>query len=119
MLLSTTAAERQMADWLVWFALWHDVGKPATRSIDRFPDGAVRYRFLGHEEIGARATVRRLESLKFSRYEITLAQNIILRGHMRPHLLHASFGADPISRRARYRFFRASEDRTAEAIGWN
>ncbi len=115
MLLSTTAAERQMADWLVWFALWHDVGKPATRSIDRFPDGAVRYRFLGHEEIGARATVRRLESLKFSRYEITLAQNVIL-GHMRPHLLHASFGADPISRRARYRFFRASEDRTAEAM---
>ncbi|MFO7634119.1 MAG: HD domain-containing protein [Caldilinea sp.] len=106
-LLATTAAERRQVDWLVWFALWHDVGKPTTRSVDHFADGALRYRFLGHEEAGAEIAGRRIEALKFSRYEASLVQSVI-RAHMRPHHLHASFGADPLSRRACYRFFRDS-----------
>lgn len=107
LLLNTTAAERRQADWLVWFALWHDVGKPSTRTAERIADGAVRYRFLGHEEIGARLAEQRMEALKFSRYESSLMRAVV-QAHMRPHLLHASFGADPLSRRACYRFFRDS-----------
>lgn len=114
MLLTTTAAERRVVDWLVWFALWHDVGKPSTRSTDQFADGALRYRFLRHEEVGAEMLAHRLDALKFSRHEIALARTVV-RAHMRPHLLHASFGDAPISRRARYRFFRESEGRAAEA----
>ncbi|MCS6828759.1 MAG: hypothetical protein NZ553_19270, partial [Caldilinea sp.] len=64
-----------------------------------------RYRFLGHEEVGARLAGQRMEALKFSRHEIALLQAVI-RMHMRPHLLHAAFGDQPLSRRACYRFFR-------------
>ena len=114
-LLAITAGERRVIDWLVWFALWHDVGKPATRAADHFPDGAIRYRFLGHEEVGAAMAARRLDALKFSRVEAAL-MHAVIRAHMRPHLLHFSFGGEPISRRARYRFFRDSEGRTADAL---
>jgi tRNA nucleotidyltransferase/poly(A) polymerase len=105
--LGTTAGERQQIDWLVWFALWHDVGKPSTRSTERFADEAVRHRFLNHEVVGAEMAGRRMDALKFSRYESSLVQSVI-RAHMRPHLLHMSFGADSLSRRACYRFFRDS-----------
>jgi len=110
-LTNATAAERRQADWLVWFALWHDVGKPSTRTEERFADGGVRYRFLGHEEVGARLAEQRMETLKFSRYETALMQGVI-RAHMRPHHLHTSFGADSLSRRACYRFFRDSAQST-------
>lgn len=112
-LLTPVAAERRLIDWLPWVALLHDVGKPATRTADQFPDGAVRHRFLGHEEQGATLAGRRLEFLKFSRTEIEVVQGVV-RAHMRPHWLHTSFGADPISRRACYRFFQDSEGRRTE-----
>ena len=48
-----------------------------------------------------------MEALKFSRYETSLVRAVI-QAHMRPHHLHTSFGADPLSRRACYRFFRDS-----------
>ncbi len=101
----TTAGERRHADWLVWHALWHDVGKPATRTAEALGDDQVRYRFIDHENVGAAMTVRRLEWLKFSRSEVQLAETVV-SAHMRPHHLNASFGADAISRRACYRFFR-------------
>lgn len=104
-LLEIVAAERRLVDWLVWFALWHDAGKPAARTVDQTAEGALRYRFLGHEEVGARLAGQRMEALKFSRHEIALLQAVI-RMHMRPHHLHAAFGDRPLSRRACYRFFR-------------
>jgi poly(A) polymerase len=115
LLLATTAAERRVIDWLLWFVLWHDVGKPATRSADRFASGAIRYRFLEHEEVGAEMAARRLDVLKFSRVEVALVQAVI-RAHMRPHLLHASFNGEPISRRACFRFFRDSESRHTSVL---
>lgn len=105
LMTAPTAGERRNADWLVWHALWHDVGKPATRTAEALGDGAARFRFLDHETVGAAMTARRLDWLKFSRNEVQLAE-MIVRAHMRPHHLDASFGIDPISRRARYRFFR-------------
>lgn len=105
LMTGTTAGERRHADWLVWHALWHDVGKPVTRTAEALGDGRVRYRFFDHDNAGAAMTARRLDWLKFSRNEVQLAEKVV-GAHMRPHHLDASFGADPISRRACYRFFR-------------
>ncbi len=115
LLAVTTAAERRALDWLVWLALWHDVGKPATRTAEHLADGAIRYRFLEHEVVGARMAGQRLDALKFSRVETVFVQAVI-RAHMRPHLLHASFGRAALSRRACYRFFRDSANRTGDAL---
>ena len=104
------ASGHARAEWLVWHALMHDVGKPATRTVELMPGGDERMRFLGHEDVGMPMVRARLEALKFSRIECDLCAAVV-RNHMRPHLLHESFrgaGSQPaeISRRARYRFFR-------------
>jgi poly(A) polymerase/tRNA nucleotidyltransferase (CCA-adding enzyme) len=100
------AIGRLRRDWLVWHALLHDIGKPATRTVEPAASGVVRIRFLEHERVGAALAEQRLETLRFSRHEIVLAQAVVA-GHMRPHHLHADFGAQPVSRRAAFRFFRA------------
>ncbi|MBX3000639.1 MAG: HD domain-containing protein [Caldilineaceae bacterium] len=95
------------ADWLVWHALFHDVGKPSTRTEEIGDDGAIRYRFFGHEDLSAEMAESRLTTLHFSRREVQLAQAVIA-GHMRPHRLHSNFAGSPISRRSAYRFFRST-----------
>jgi putative nucleotidyltransferase with HDIG domain len=99
------SSEHARADWLVWHALFHDVGKPATRTEETTGDGETRYRFFDHETIGAKMTARRLANLRFSRPEVQLGEHVVA-AHMRPHHLHLSFPGKPISRRAAYRFFR-------------
>ncbi len=99
------ASGHSRADWLVWYALFHDVGKPETRQVEEQPTGSVRFRFFEHEVRSAQLTHRRLTNLRFSRQEIDLATAVV-RHHMRPHLLDASFPNAPISRRACYRYFR-------------
>ena len=64
-----------------------------------------RYHFLHHESVGADLAEQRLAALRFSRQESQLAHAVVF-GHMRPHLLHASFEAKQVSRRACHRFFR-------------
>ena len=98
------------ANWLVWHALLHDIGKPATRTEEPVADAATaadcRIRFFEHESIGASLAATRLEQLRFSRHEADLVAAVIA-GHMRPHLLHTSFAGESISRRrASYRYFR-------------
>jgi hypothetical protein len=61
-------------------------------------------------------TRERLEALRFGRQEIQLAGEVV-DAHMRPHHLHASFGHDPISRRACFRFFRGTGGRGLELLG--
>jgi putative nucleotidyltransferase with HDIG domain len=79
-------------------ALFHDVGKAKTMSVD--PDGRIR--FLGHEEAGARLTSQRLTSLRLSR-EVIRHISALVEGHMRPLLLAQN---PKLSRRAIFRFFR-------------
>ncbi len=98
------ASGHTRAEWLVWSALFHDVGKPATRVVEETEEG-VRTRFFGHERVGADMTRQRLTALHFSRIEIDSCA-VVIADHMRPHHLHASFAGQEISRRARYRFFR-------------
>lgn len=99
------ATGHSRAEWLVWHALLHDIGKPTTRSEELLPDGDTRIRFFDHEFTGSALAVTRLEQLRFSRHEAELSAAVVA-GHMRPHLLHTSFAGEEISGRAAYRFFR-------------
>jgi putative nucleotidyltransferase with HDIG domain len=114
--LQPITADHLRLDWLVWHALLHDVGKPLTRTIEEGSDGTLRARFLGHDELGAQMTRERLEALRFSRQEVQLAGEVVA-AHMRPHHLHASFGNEPISRRACFRFFRGTGGRSLDLLG--
>lgn len=63
-----------------WAALLHDVGKPATRSLE--PDGRIR--FFHHEEIGARIARDVLSGLRYS--SDFVAHVVLLVGtHMQMH----------------------------------
>jgi poly(A) polymerase len=81
-------------------ALFHDVGKADTRSIEE--DGRIR--FLGHDKVGAHIAGRRLQSLRFSN-EATRHVHQIVAGHMRPLFLSRN---RHVSRRAVYRFFNST-----------
>ena len=59
-------------------ALFHDIGKPATRRYDRPRD---KYTFFGHEVVGARMTKKILERLRFSRETTDLVVSLV-RNHM-------------------------------------
>ncbi len=81
--------------------LLHDIGKPATRTVET--DGRIR--FLGHEEVGAEMAETILRRLKFSNDEIARVKTIIAH-HLRPILL----AQNGITDRAVHRFFRAAGD---------
>lgn len=83
---------------LILAALFHDTGKPATRSVE--PDG--RMRFLGHEQVGEQIALKRSAALRLSRAESQRLATIV-RHHMRPHHLHA---VETLTPRAIYRFWR-------------
>ncbi len=93
------------ADWLVWHALFHDTGKPATRTEEISEEGTLRYRFLDHETVSADLAEARLSQLRFSRREVMVCKSV-LADHMRPHNLVSSFGVRAINRRSAHRFFR-------------
>ncbi len=60
-------------------ALFHDVGKPATR---RFEDGGVS--FHHHEVVGARMTKERLRALRYPKQVADDVSQLVFL-HMRPH----------------------------------
>ena len=90
------------------FALLHDVGKPATRTVDA--DGRVR--FLGHVEAGATILTELSGRLRLGRRAAELLDRME-RAHMRPILLAAEPSITP---RARYRFFRDLGDTAVEVL---
>jgi putative nucleotidyltransferase with HDIG domain len=112
--MQAITADHLRVDWLVWYALLHDIGKPQSRSLEQ-ADGGSRYRFFGHDQLGAVMTRTRLEALRFSRQEAQLAEEVVA-AHMRPHHLHASFGTSPLSQRACFRFFRDSGSRSFDML---
>lgn len=59
-------------------ALFHDIGKPATRRYDAAKD---KYTFFGHEVVGARMTKKILERLRVSREKADLVVSMV-RNHM-------------------------------------
>ena len=81
-------------------ALFHDVGKASTQTFE-----GERIRFLGHEEAGADLTGQLLRRLTFSNEAIAQVKRIVA-GHMRP--LHLANGGGKLTRRAVYRYFKAT-----------
>lgn len=79
-------------------ALLHDIGKPATKSVEE----TGRIRFLGHAKLGANMSLPILERLRFSQREIRMVCTMI-EHHLRPGQLLAG---ETITRRALYRYFR-------------
>lgn len=83
-------------------ALFHDVGKNATQTVEE--DGRIR--FIGHDAVGAELVNGRLRHLTLSNQAVRHVETIVA-GHMRPLLLAAA-GGQP-SRRAIYRYFQATQ----------
>jgi poly(A) polymerase len=83
-------------------ALFHDIAKPKTKSID----DTGRARFLGHAKEGAMMTASILERLRFSRREIDLVEKLVYH-HLRP----AQMSNEGLpTQRAIYRYFRDTGD---------
>lgn len=72
------AADKGFNTYVRLAALFHDVGKPATRRYDKTKD---KYTFFGHEVVGARMTKKILERLNFSRETVTHVTTLV-RNHM-------------------------------------
>ncbi|HEY6074476.1 MAG TPA: DUF5678 domain-containing protein, partial [Anaerolineales bacterium] len=98
-------ADRSLRALLFFIALYHDVSKPESRTVE--PEGRVR--FFGHDQMGAKAAVRRAEALHLSNDEIERLR-VVISNHMRFHFHTSKMegeGKAP-SRKAIYRFFRDS-----------
>lgn len=81
--------------------LWHDTGKPLSRTEGEEPDHRIR--FLGHERASAKLVSRAMKAFNFSNQAAGFVETIVAH-HLRPLLLAQDGGK--ISRRAIYRFFR-------------
>jgi putative nucleotidyltransferase with HDIG domain len=81
-------------------ALFHDVGKAETRTVEE----SGRIRFYNHDKVGAKIAAQTLRELALSKQVVGYVEQIVA-GHMRPLLLA---GNPQLSRRAIYRFFRAT-----------
>lgn len=88
---------------LQFAALYHDAGKPQSRSADS--DGRIH--FYGHEQAGAAVIEARAVAWNLSNVEISRARAIV-ENHLRFFFLAArnEDAGEPPSRRAIYRFFR-------------
>jgi len=87
--------------------LLHDVAKPETRS-----DVGGRIRFIGHDAAGARRVAGIAERLRLSRHAAQVTERLVAE-HLRPmHLAQAGL----ITRRARFRFFRALGDEARDLL---
>ncbi len=106
-------ADRSVRSLLFFTALYHDVAKPHTKTVDE--NGRIR--FWGHDEKGAEMAAERGRALSFSKDEIE-RMTAIIKNHMRIHF-HTSRkdgeGKDP-SRRAIYRFFKESGEAGLDLI---
>jgi poly(A) polymerase len=97
--------DRSLRSLLFFAALYHDVSKPETRTIEE----SGRIRFFNHDVQGADVAARRLRSFNVSNDEVERAQAII-KNHMRIHFFTDRLEKErqSPSRKAIYRFFRDS-----------
>ena len=99
----TLNADRSMRALLFFAALYHDVSKPATKSVD----DTGRIRFFDHDQFGAKVAVERAHALNLSNDEIERLK-IIIENHMRFHFFTSRIEGEKKepSRKSIYRFFR-------------
>jgi poly(A) polymerase len=103
----TLNTDRSLRALLFFAALYHDVSKPATKSVDE----TGRIRFLGHNEFGAKVAVERAHDLNLSNGEIERVK-IIIENHMRFHFFTSRMEGEKQepSRKSIYRFFRDASE---------
>jgi len=98
---------------LFFAALYHDVEKPATKSVDE----AGRIRFFDHDVQGARIASKRGHFFNLSNDEIDRIKKIVFN-HMRFHFFTSQWEAkkqEP-SRKSIYRFFRDSGEAGVDLV---
>lgn len=93
---------------LKWAALLHDLGKPATRSVDPRP-GRRRLRFLAHEKRGAYIARGLCLRLRMSNQEGSYIE-LIVKNHLHPLLLFDARQRGTLTQRGIIRFIRRYED---------
>ena len=95
--------DRSVRAALLFAALYHDVQKPATKSIEN----SGRIRFFDHDVKGAEVTEERARAFNLSNDEVERITKIIAN-HMRFHFFssHLEREKQEPSRKAIYRFFR-------------
>jgi poly(A) polymerase len=99
------ADELTRRDALRFGALYHDLGKPETRS-----EGASYVTFIGHDEVGARVIAEIAARQKVSRRLSTHLQGLALHHLRLGFLIHQR----PLSRRAVYDYLVATEPVAAD-----
>jgi tRNA nucleotidyltransferase/poly(A) polymerase len=95
--------DRSVRAALFFAALYHDVEKPSTSSIDE----AGRIHFYDHDIKGAETAAKRAEAFNLSNDEVRRIREIV-RQHMRFHFFSGRMDGEQKepSRRSIYRFFR-------------
>ncbi len=88
-------------------ALLHDVAKPDTRRIE-----GDRLRFIGHDVLGAQRAGEILRRLRLARRPAQVVERLVAE-HLR--LLHLA-QAGGLTRRARFRFYRALGDEAPDLL---
>ena len=83
-------------------ALFHDVGKATTQTIEE--NGRIR--FLGHDKVGAKIATKRLTHLRYSNESVRHVEKVVY-AHMRPLMLAQT--GEAASRRAIFRYFRDTD----------
>lgn len=106
-------ADRSARAALFFAALYHDIGKPVTRSVDE----TGRIRFFDHEVKGAEIASRRAREFNLSNDEIERIRKIV-GNHMRFMFFVSRLENDKQepSRRAIYRFFREAGEAGIDVI---
>lgn len=105
--------DRSVRAVLFFSALYHDVEKPATKSVDE----TGRIRFFDHDVRGAATASKRAQSFNVSNDEVERIQKII-RNHMRFHFFTDRMRSDKQepSRKAIYRFFREAGEAGVDLV---
>ncbi|HJS19872.1 MAG TPA: HD domain-containing protein [Anaerolineales bacterium] len=95
--------DRSVRAALFFAALFHDVEKPATKTLD----AVGRIRFFDHDVKGAETAAKRAEAFNLSNDEIGRIRKIVAN-HMRFHFFANRMKKEHVepSRKAIYRFFR-------------
>ena len=97
--------DRSLRSLLFFAALYHDVCKPETKTVEE----SGRARFFDHDEKGAEVAAERLRFFNVSNDEVERVR-VIIKNHMRFHAFADRLEKDKQtpSRKAIYRFFRES-----------
>lgn len=105
--------DRSLRSLLFFAALYHDVSKPETKTVDE----SGRTRFFDHDVKGAEIAAQRAHAFNLSNDE-TERLYAIIKNHMRIHQFtnRLENEKEPPSRKAIYRFFRDSSGAGVDLI---